>query len=54
MTAAKNDVTGDSIVTKISSEEYRNNFDLIFRKVFVVELATNLNGEEHEIEKPTD
>jgi hypothetical protein len=29
---AKNDITGDSIQTKDSSEAYRNNYDLIFRK----------------------
>lgn len=27
-----NDITGDSIRTKTTSEEYRNNWDLIFRK----------------------
>jgi len=30
---SKNDITGDSIITKISSQEYRDNFDMIFRKV---------------------
>lgn len=30
--AAKNDITGDSIQTRGSSDAYRNNFDLIFRK----------------------
>lgn len=29
---AKNDVTGDSIQTKIISDQYRDNYDLIFRK----------------------
>lgn len=29
---AKNDVTGDSIRTKIANEKYLNNYDLIFRK----------------------
>ena len=29
---AKNDVTGDSIQTKNTSETYRNNYDRIFRK----------------------
>ena len=28
--AAKNDITGDSILTKVSSDAYRNNFDNIF------------------------
>lgn len=30
--AATNDITGDSIQTKVASEAYRNNYDLIFRK----------------------
>lgn len=29
---AINDITGDAIATKGSSESYRNNFDAIFRK----------------------
>lgn len=29
---AKNDVTGDSIQTKGTSDAYRNNYDLIFGK----------------------
>lgn len=29
---AINDITGDSIATKGTSESYRNNFDAIFRK----------------------
>ena len=29
---AKNDITGDSIQTKGTSEAYRDNYDLIFRK----------------------
>lgn len=28
----KNDITGDKIQSKANSEEYRNNFDLIFKK----------------------
>lgn len=30
--AAKNDITGDSIQTRGISEQYRNNYDLIFGK----------------------
>lgn len=30
--ATKNDVTGDSIQTKIPSDAYRNNYDAIFGK----------------------
>lgn len=29
---ATNDVTGDSIRSKIGSDDYRNNYDKIFRK----------------------
>lgn len=29
---ARNDITGDSIVTKASSDAYRDNFDAIFGK----------------------
>lgn len=29
---AKNDITGDKLQTKAASEEYRNNYDLIFGK----------------------
>lgn len=30
--AAKNDVTGDSIQTKVTNESYRSNYDKIFGK----------------------
>jgi len=30
--ASTNDITGDSLTSKVSTEEYRNNFDTIFRK----------------------
>lgn len=30
--ATKNDITGDSIQSRGVSEDYRNNYDLIFRK----------------------
>jgi hypothetical protein len=30
--SSKNDITGDSIQTKVASNAYRNNFDVIFRK----------------------
>jgi hypothetical protein len=29
---AKNDITGDSIKTKVNSKAYQDNYDLIFRK----------------------
>ena len=28
----KNDITGDRLVTKVASEAYRDNYDLIFKK----------------------
>lgn len=34
---AKNDITGDAIATKKTSEAYRNNYDMIFRKEKVLE-----------------
>lgn len=30
--ATKNDITGDALITKVSNENYRNNYDLIFGK----------------------
>ena len=30
--AAKNDITGDSIASRVNSKEYEDNFDRIFRK----------------------
>jgi len=30
---AKNDITGDSIQSKVTSQKYRDNYDDIFRKV---------------------
>ena len=33
---AKNDITGDSIQTKTTSDSYRDNYDLIFRSGKVV------------------
>jgi len=29
---AKNDITGDSIASRVNSKQYEDNFDLIFRK----------------------
>lgn len=41
----RNDITGDVIATKTTSDAYRNNFDAIFRKPKV---------EVVEVEKPVD
>ena len=30
--ATKNDITNDSLITKASTQAYRNNYDLIFKK----------------------
>ena len=30
--AAKNDITGDALISKINSKEFEDNFDRIFRK----------------------
>lgn len=51
--ASKNDITGDSIITKISSQEYRNNFDMIFRKSkeVLLESTDQQKGEQNEIQK---
>ena len=32
MATAQNDITGDKIASKIPSQDYLSNFDLIFRK----------------------
>lgn len=37
--AARNDITGDVIATKGSSDAYRNNFDAIFRKPVKAEVV---------------
>lgn len=34
--AAKNDITGDSLISKITSENYANNYDVIFTEKFDV------------------
>ena len=30
--ATKNDITGDALISRVPSEQYKNNYDLIFRK----------------------
>jgi len=46
---AKNDITGDAIQSKISSKEYGDNFDRIFRKNKVVELWTDDDEKRQDI-----
>ena len=48
MSVSKNSITGDAIQTKTITEQYRNNFDVIFRKPVVSETEIKL-VEEHEI-----
>lgn len=43
---SKNDVTGDSIQTKIPSDSYRNNYDAIFRKKNKEDLPVAWTGRE--------
>lgn len=45
--AATNNVTGDSLVSKPTSQEYLDNYDLIFRKKKKEDLA------EYELNKST-
>lgn len=53
---AKNDVTGDSIQTKTVSDDYRKNFDTIFRKTKegVLESNNQPQGVENEAQKTAD
>lgn len=43
MAVAKNDITGDAIQSKLSTENYSNNYDTIFKKELKV--LTNGYGE---------
>ena len=47
--ATKNDVTGDTIQTKVSSKEYRENFDKIFGEK---QLITEVVGDKAEPSSP--
>ena len=46
--ATKNDVTGDSLITKASSDAYRNNYDLIFKKKEPVGDAVGVSDSEEQ------
>jgi hypothetical protein len=48
---AKNDITGDSIQTKHASSQYRNNYDLIFKKKETVDKKENLCQDKKNLEK---
>ena len=45
---AKNDITGDSIMTKTVSSNYRDNYDLIFRKSSLHKNAVTTEDENAE------
>jgi hypothetical protein len=49
MATAQNDITGDKIASKIPSQEYLSNFDLIFRKK-VVENSPKVEDDKYVIE----
>lgn len=52
MSATKNPITGDSIQTKNISEQYRDNYDAIFRKPVIIELSeTNQENQNVQSEK---
>lgn len=52
--AAKNDVTGDELRSKISTTQYRDNWDLIFKKDKTSE-ENNISDEQEPIKmKDTD
>lgn len=43
---SRNDITGDAIQTKGSSEAYANNYDLIFRKVTCPRCGKKVSDQE--------
>lgn len=40
---SKNDITGDDIKSKVSTKEYEDNWERIFRKTKVVRIGTSPN-----------
>jgi hypothetical protein len=49
MATAQNDITGDKIASKVPSQDYLSNFDLIFRKNKPVE-APKVEDDKYVIE----
>ena len=45
---SKNDITGDRLVTKTTSDAYRDNYDAIFRKDKQKEASLDVAAEEVE------
>ena len=62
--ATKNDVTGDMLISRVPSEAYKNNYDLIFRRKgnpekekengSTTESASHRNGEAENPSKRTN
>ena len=62
--ATKNDVTGDMLISRVPSEAYKNNYDLIFRRKgnpekekengSTIESASHRNGEAENPGKRTN
>jgi hypothetical protein len=62
--AAKNDVTGDMLISRLPSEAYKNNYDLIFRRKgnpekekengSTIEPTTHRHGEAKNTSQRTD
>jgi hypothetical protein len=54
--ATKNDITGDSLISKKNSESYRNNFESIFKKkeVLTCEICGVQNATVCTTENSTD
>ena len=49
-----NDITGDRLSTKVASQEYLNNYDLIFRKPKTVVESQPESQKEESHEKSED
>lgn len=40
-----NDITGDSLISKVNNDKYRNNYDNIFKKNCIKEFPCALKGD---------
>ena len=52
--ASRNDITGDAIQTRVITDTYRNNYDLIFGKKKKDETTTTANDPVQEPTTPAD
>lgn len=50
----KNDITGDTIATKATTQAYRDNYDAIFGKKKKPETQTELGTDEKSEQNPTE